>query len=177
MSKMAYFSTLKEVANYLKGHSECNVKASLFPKYYVHYLPGSTDINQLVRIEEVENGLFGTVFGAKYRPIGSIDLKIKKEEQMAVIDWWMINDDLLAKQTGGRCYAPPLSKPDADEVRQLLLSYAENQAKENECNKIKRDVHRSLNEYNYELKDNGFVLTDEKADDHSFWLKTYKYLS
>lgn len=172
---MAYFTNLKEVAKYLKGNNEDNIKSTLWPKYYLHYLPQSTDTKQLIRIEEINGGYFGTRFGAKYRPVGSIDLSIKTGEQTAEIDWWMINDELHDKWTPG-LYAPILSKLESQEMRQLLLSYAENQAKKHECNKIKRDVHKSLNEYNHSLKENGFILTNDKADDNSYWLKTYKYI-
>lgn len=178
MLKMAYFNSLKEVSNYLvNGHVECSIGSNLFAKYHVFYLPGTTEQKKLLRIEEYSNGYFGTTFGAKKRPIGSIDLDIKKDSKTAEISWWLINDELHEKWTGkGNCYAPPLSQIDAKEMNKLLLSYVEAEAKDNDCNKIKRDVHQSLNEYNHHLKDNGFILTDEKADDHFAWIKTYKYM-
>ena len=176
MLRMAYFNSLKEVSNYLmNGHVECSIKNNLFPKYHVFYLSGTTEERKLLRIEEYSDGFWGTTIGAKKRPIGSMDLTIKKDQQIAEIDWWMINDELQNKWTPD-LYPPQLSLEEAKEMNKLLLSYAENEAKQFGCNKIKRDVHNSLNEYNFELKDNGFVLTGEKADDHNAWLKTYKYL-
>ena len=172
---MAYFSNFKDIAYYLGGQYQCNILTTLWPKYYVYYLPQSTETKKYLRIEELDGGIFGTSIGAKYRPIGSIDLIINENNQTAEIAWWMVNDKLHYNWTPN-LYSPTLSESDAKVMNKLLLSYAKHMAKEFGCNKIKRDVHQSLNEYNHHLKYNGFILTDEKADDHSVWLKTYKYL-
>ena len=171
-----YFINFLQITDYLKYgiQPKTTLTSLLFPKYHINYVQ-STEKNIYLRMHELNGGFLGTIFRANYRPIGAIDLEIQEDKKTVEIKWWMINNELHHKFSPG-LYAPQLSDSDAHDVKQLLLSYAEDKAREYKCNKIKRDVHRSLNEYNYELKDNGFILTNERADDHYYWLKTYKFL-
>jgi hypothetical protein len=172
---MTYFQTFKDINNYLTKTQQMDISAIIWPKYYVHYLPQSSPKRIYLRIEELSGGLFGTRIGAKYRPIGSIDLEINEKSKSAIINWWMVNDDLHDKWTPG-LYAPILSHTDAKKMRDIIFDYVDYNAKKYNCNKIERDVHNSLNEYNHSLKDYGFILTEKKADDNKFWLKTFKSL-
>jgi hypothetical protein len=172
---MSYFQSFKDINNYLKKTPQININAIIWPKYYVHYLPQSTPKTIYLRIEELSDGLFGTRFGAKYRPIGSIDLEINEKTKIAKINWWMVNDDLHHTWTPG-LYEPPLSDTDAKEMKDIIFDYVDYNAKKYNCYKIQRDVHFSLTEYNHSLKNYGFILTEKKADDNKFWLKTFKPL-
>lgn len=172
---MTYFSNLSELKYGLILNTQFNINTILFPRYYSYFLPQSTEFYRCLRIEELHDGYFGTRFGAKYRPIGSIDLSIDPTNKITEINWWMVNDDFHHKFCPD-LYAPILSYSDADIMRQNLLLYAEYNAKKYGCNKIQRDVNNKLTEYNHSLKNNGFILTKERAKDNPYWLKTYKYL-
>ena len=172
---MTYFTNLLDLKYGLIIKPQFNINNILFPRYYTYFLPQTNEFQRCLRIDELHNGYFGTRFGAIYRPIGAIDLHIDPNNKNTEITWWMVNDDLHHKFTPN-LYAPTLSYNDANIVRQNLLSYAEYIAKKYGCNKIQRDVNYRLTEYNHSLKKNGFKLTNEKADDNPYWLKTYKYL-
>ncbi len=171
---MSYFYTFQQIRNYLTAQSP--IPSGLFPKYKLFYLPTSTPTNRFLRIEELSDGLFGTCLMAKTRPIGSIDLEIDKEKSVVEIKWWMINDQSLNKRTN-KLYDPPLSDEQAQEIKEMLIGFAESTAREHNIKMLKRDVHQSLREFNNDIKQFGFELNGEKADDHSAWLKTYKQLN
>jgi hypothetical protein len=172
---MSYFNNLQQVKNYLIENKQSCLNLNIWSKYYIHFLPQSSEFERFLRIEELNGGYFGTRFGATYRPIGSIDLKINKNKKIIEILWWMVNDEQHHIWTPG-LYAPPLSELDAYEMKQNLLLYAEHIAKKYNSNKIQRVVHPNLTEYNQYLKHNSYILTIKREDDNSFWLKTYKNL-
>jgi hypothetical protein len=171
---MSYFYTFQQIKSYLLKQSV--PPSILFPKYKIFYLPCSTPTNRFLRIEELSDGLFGTSIGAKTRPIGSIDLEINKEKSFVEIQFWMINDQSLNKRTN-KLYNPPLPDDQAQEIKEILIRFAESTAREHNIKMIKRDVHQSLREFNNDIKQFGFELNGEKADDHSAWLKTFKQLN
>ena len=174
---MTYFCNFRGIGNYLQNNTQFNINtcAFLWPKYYIHYLEGSTKTNIYLRIEELNGGIWGTIFGAKHRPIASIDIDIHEDKKTVEIVSLTVNDELQHKLIPN-LHPPKLSESDASELIKILLEHAENKAKEYKCNKIKHYVHPNLNAYNYRLKSNNFILTTETADDNPFWLKTYKYV-
>ena len=165
-----YFTNFTYLSNYLNGQIECDPLVFFISKYKIYYLPVSDSNIYRLRIEEADWGIF-----PKYRPIGSIDLIVNKEKKQTEIKWWMVNDKWLSI-ISDNMYGPPLDYIKSHKIFKLLFTYAERIAKENNCEKIKRDVHYSLKEYNLYLKNFEFKLTNEKADDHFDWLKTYKTL-
>jgi hypothetical protein len=168
-----YFDTIDQVKKYLLN--KINPPIILFPKYSVSYIE-STDTHKYLIIEKLKNGLFGTLINAIKYPIGSIDLEINKQKSLVEINWWMVNNEAFNKLHKG-LYSPPLSSQESKQMKELLIKYAEIEALINNIKLIKRDIHNSLNEYNNDLKDFGFILTDEKADDNYYWIKIYKELN
>ena len=180
---MTYVNNLKDIRFFLKGTFINDIKSFIQPKYYVHYLCRTDDTYKCLRIEEISNGLFGTRLFAKTRPIGGIDLLLENNtnsnsnlESYIDIKWLFINNDWFQSKVNNNLYAPALNDSDSLMVQNILLSYAVDFAKENNCKIIKRYVHQSLNEYNNELKDNGYILTDIKAHDNPYWIETYKII-
>ena len=41
-------------------------------------------------------------------------------------------------------------------------------------NKITIDIHSNLNRYNYELKNEGFVITNKRCYSNPFWIEAEK---
>lgn len=151
--------------------SICDLYSMVNPRYKVFYLPAKDNPNSRFLRIEGKNGLFDS-----YKPVGSIDLVLDKSNNQVVIDWWMVNDTWLAERTN-KGFGQPLTDQESTQMSKLLFDYAENFAKSNHCDRIKRDVHQSLREYNGYLKDRNFLLTGEKAHDHSSWLQTFKTIN
>jgi len=80
-------------------------------------------------------------------------------------------------QSTNKLYDPPLPDDQAQEIKEILIGFAESTAREHNINMLKRDVHRSLIEFNADIKQFGFELNGEKADDNSAWLKSFKQLN
>lgn len=170
-----YFSTFQQIRKYLTKSINVTDEYSLFSKYKVFYLPASTPNHVRLRIEELSEGILGTSFMAKSRPIGSIDLEVDKQKSIVDITFWMINKRL--NQSTNKLYDPPLPDDQAQAVKEILIEFAESIARENNINLLKRDVHQSLKEFNSDIKQFGFELNGEKADNNPYWLKSFKQLN
>jgi hypothetical protein len=133
MIMTTYYSSFKTLSVGLFS-SICDLYAMINPKYKVFYLPAKDPNHKLLRIEE-KNGLFDS-----YKPVGSIDLVLDKSNNQVVIDWWMVNDTWLASTTN-KGFGQPLTDDESNQMSKLLFDYAEDFAKSNHCDKIKRDVH------------------------------------
>jgi hypothetical protein len=69
-----------------------------------------------------------------------------------------------------------LNDDDAYELKNSLIKYVENIAKNNNLNKIIIDVHRNLRYYNKYYKDCGFIITDRICDDNPYWIEAEKII-
>ena len=57
-----------------------------------------------------------------------------------------------------------------------MIKYIENVAKSNNINKITIDIHSNLERYNCELKDEGFIVTNNRCYDNPFWFIAEKII-
>jgi hypothetical protein len=71
-------------------------------------------------------------------------------------------------------YGDCLNDNDAQLLKDCIFSYVSQQAKLNNKKKIRCDVHNNLKNYNADVKQFGYEITDERAEDNPFWLKTFK---
>jgi hypothetical protein len=61
-------------------------------------------------------------------------------------------------------------------LKNAIFNYIEHDAYKNSKNKIIIDIHSNLERYNNELKDLGFINTNRKCLDNSFWYEAEKIL-
>lgn len=162
------FNDFNNMHKYLLGQPVNEGILKYFPNYYVEFIKNkNNDNNKYLRIYQTE----GWGCWSKKKLIGAIDLKLKKEIETTDIPYWYCND----KNTkyGGS----PTDDITANNTKKILFDYAEHIAKINNCNILQRDVHKSLREYNDDIKKLGFKLNGKKADDHPAWLQSFKQIS
>jgi hypothetical protein len=177
---MYYFSNLEQINNFLMNKNNYNFFNYFYsPRYKLFFLSDLKLKNNSLRIEEFNNNSLRIeefnnkhIFDCTSRPVGGIDLIVKKD--IVLIDYFFMNDVYFYKEL--KMYGKPMSDSDASDMRKLLLSYAKNIAVVNDIKIIQRDVHYNLENYNSDFINNNFVLSNERADDNPFWIKTYKYL-
>lgn len=167
------FNEISQISKYLINSVKVDTY-SLFGNYYVKWLPSTHNNHKFIRIEKIENGLFGTTINATYRSIGSIDIRCDTDNNLADITFWLVNDKNFVKFMNNEIYGKPLDDNDSNEIKKLLFDYAEKVAKENNCNILRRDVHNNMREYNESINNLGFKLTGKRSEDNPFWLITYK---
>lgn len=175
-----YFTTINNMYSHLiNGDSKNAPPYELFAHYYVKWLSDeSVSINKIcddynyIRIEKIVDGICETNVKGYNKPIASMDLKYFKSTNTVEIHYWMVNhnDPILEK-----IFGEPLEDHEANQIFKLLFDYAEKFAKEHNCTKIRRDVHQNLIEYNI-IKNIGFTLTNQRAEDNGFWVITYKHI-
>jgi hypothetical protein len=109
--------------------------------------------------------------------IGCLDYTIDdysiKIEYMSIRDKFDIN--YISSYTNTDNYII-LDDNDAIKLKNAIINYLESIAKENNIKKIIIDVHNNLNYYNHYYKDLGFILTNKRCFDNSFWFQTEKLL-
>ena len=61
-------------------------------------------------------------------------------------------------------------------IKKSLIKYIENLALKENINKIIIDIHSNLERYNYELKEEGFIPTNNESYLNPFWIEAEKIL-
>ena len=69
-----------------------------------------------------------------------------------------------------------LAKEETTLLNKYLIKYIENISKSKNITKIIIDVHNNMERFNLELKDLGFILTDNRCEDNPYWFKAEKNL-
>jgi hypothetical protein len=133
--------------------------------------------NISLRIEKYnQDGLLGTNIYATSLPVGSIDIQINNDEKIVNVEWYLIKNKLFC-ETHNNMYGVPIDDDEENLIKKILFGVAENIAITNDCKKIRLDTHRSLKFYNHDgLKELGFNLTAQRANDNPFWIITEKLL-
>ncbi len=154
---------------YLVGKPVNEGILNYFPNYYVEWIQ-SNDKNKNLRIYEIK----GWGFWSTKKSIGSIDLVLKPEIKTVDIPFWFCPDKNTVDKLFGDQHYETLDDVTAQNTKKILFDYAENFAKNNNCNILQRDVHNNLREYNDDIKNFGFELNGKKAEDHNAWLQSFK---
>lgn len=127
-----------------------------------------------LRIEKLENGLFGTIINAVKKPIGSIDIEKCNKTNKLKIHSYMINSCCFSIDTNN-LFGVPVNENDETIIRNILFNFVDNVAKNEGVTKVELDVHKNLKYYK---KDNlinyGFIITNQLAEDNPHWIITEK---
>lgn len=172
-----YFTSLSKIPfSYVQLCSTQNIFNDIYCKYNVKDISKYSN-NIFLRIEEFnQDGLMGTNICATSSLVGAIDIQIKNNEKNAYIEWYFVRNKLFC-ETYNNMYSNPIDNNEEKLIKKILFETAENIAITNDCKKIRLDTHQSLKFYNNnELKEMGFNLTSQRADDNSYWIITEKLL-
>lgn len=85
------------------------------------------------------------------------------------IDYLYVNNE-----DGVVCYENKLTREESDEVMDALVKHVEIKAKETLKPKIILDVHENLRLYEKYFQTRGFMTTNRKSRDNSYWIETEK---
>ena len=173
-----YFTSLEKIpTNYVKL---CSLPNKFFNDIYSKYIVkdiSNNSNNIFLRIEEYnQDGMLGTNIYANSLPVGSINVKIDNKNKIVNIEWYLIRNKLFC-ETHDYMYGEPIDDNEEKLIKKILFETVDNVAISNDCKKIQLDTHQSLKFYNNDgLKELGFNLTSQRADDNPYWIKTEKLL-
>jgi hypothetical protein len=156
------FADLNNMHKHLVGLPYDEGIGHYFPNYCISFLRDTEDFKCL-RIFQVKNWWLWS----ENILVGSIDCKLK--EKVVDITFWWISDENEEhdKQI-------TLDNVTSNNIKKILFDYADNYAKQNNCEYLQRDVHHSLREFNEHIKQLGFELNGKSASDHGAWLQSFK---
>lgn len=171
---MLYFNSLSNLRKYLKTNNTCYTCNNFYAIYSVFFVGNTHNKNRKnLRIEKFQNnGIFGTTLFGTSTPIGSIDVEINKTNT-SNINFYLVNDLRFANDRNSM-YGDPMNNTDSEIIKQIIFEYVVDFSKINGKTIIRCDVHYNLKNYNADIKQFGFELTDERAKDNPYWFKTFK---
>lgn len=102
-----------------------------------------------------------------------LQLECKLYDNYLKINYLYINNDYYSNYLNE---PKILSNDEYISLKNAFICYIEKLALDNEKEKIIIDVHHNMKRYNHELKDMGFIITNRKCLDNSFWYEAEKTL-
>ena len=89
------------------------------------------------------------------------------------IEYLYINNDYYANKFNEKLI---LTDYEYISLKEAIFNYIEMTAYKNGKTKLIIDIHNNMERYEYELKDIGFIKTDRRCLDNSFWYEAEKIL-
>jgi len=180
---MKYFSSFTNLKIYLSTGNMQYTTSSFFAKYCMCNIESDNDGNRRyhtnyssdtykLRVNKYEHdGFLGTTLSGTKNYVGGIDVTIHND--IADITYHAVNDAQYAKDYSG-IYGNPINENDASVFNHAIFNYTEKIAKERNVHKLQCDVHENLKYYDSYISPNGFNISNDRADDNTFWIKTFK---
>lgn len=109
--------------------------------------------------------------------IFSLVFFINNKNDNIKIEYLSINNDFYDKKQNTEGYFPIkilLNDEEMILVKKSILKYIENVARTEKISRIIIDIHNNLFRYNEELKNEGFINTQNRCEDNPFWFKAEK---
>lgn len=103
--------------------------------------------------------------------IFSLNFDIKDDKIR--IEYLNINNDYYSNKFNEKIF---LTIDEYKLLKEAIFNYIEKIAYKNNKRRIIIDIHNNLERYNYELKDIGFIITNRRCIDNTFWIETEKIL-
>jgi len=165
MTIINYYNNIKSLATGL------SLAALLSPNTEQSFPCNDNDNNKYTLIISNKNTYY-TIEAYKYKDtILNANYNINRDN--IKIEYLYINNDYYANKYNKRII---ITNDEYKSLHEAIFNYIEMTAYKNGKTKVIIDIHNNMERYEYELRDIGFIKTDRRCLDNSFWYEAEKIL-